>query len=52
MKQATFESLAWRHKGKVIRREQFLAEMDAVIPWKSLIVVAVTYLRHRLLRIT
>jgi len=37
MKQTTFESLAWKHKGKVTRREQFLAEMDAVIPWKSLI---------------
>lgn len=36
MKQTTFESLAWKHKGKVTRREQFLAEMDAVIPWKSL----------------
>lgn len=37
MKQTTFESLAWKHKGKVTRREQFLAEMDAVVPWKSLI---------------
>ncbi|MDP1222691.1 IS5/IS1182 family transposase, partial [Klebsiella pneumoniae] len=37
MKQTSFESLAWKHKGKVTRREQFLAEMDAVIPWKSLI---------------
>ena len=37
MKQTTFESLAWKHKGKVTRREQFLAEMDAVIPWKSLV---------------
>jgi hypothetical protein len=32
-KQRTFASLAWQAKGKVTRREQFLAEMDAVIPW-------------------
>jgi hypothetical protein len=31
MKQTTFESLAWKHKGKVTRREQFLGEMDAVL---------------------
>lgn len=37
MKQATFESLAWEHKGKVTRRERLLAEMDAVMPWKALI---------------
>lgn len=37
MKQTTFESLAWKHKGKVTRREQFLGEMDAVIPWKGLV---------------
>ena len=36
MKQTTFESLAWKNKGKVTRRERFLAEMDAVIPWKPL----------------
>ena len=36
MKQTTFESLAWNHKGKVTRREQFLAEMDAVVPWEGL----------------
>ena len=33
MKQTTFASLAWSSKGKVTRRERFLAEMDAVIPW-------------------
>jgi hypothetical protein len=32
-KQRTFASLAWNGKGKVTRRERFLAEMDAVIPW-------------------
>jgi IS5 family transposase len=31
--QGTFASLAWPEKGKVTRRERFLAEMDAVIPW-------------------
>lgn len=36
MKQTTFESLVWKNKGKVTRRERFLAEMDAVIPWKAL----------------
>lgn len=37
MKQATFASLAWTAKGKVTRRERFLAEMDAVIPWARLL---------------
>jgi transposase, IS5 family len=36
MKQTTFASAAWDKKGKVTRRERFLAEMDAVIPWKHL----------------
>jgi IS5 family transposase len=36
-KQGTFASLAWNAKGKVTRREQFLAEMDAVIPWSRLL---------------
>jgi len=35
--QRTFASLAWQTKGKVTRREQFLAEMDAVIPWARLL---------------
>lgn len=34
MKQMTFASAAWQSKGKVTRRERFLAEMDAVIPWQ------------------
>jgi len=34
--QRTFASVAWNQKGKVTRREQFLAEMDAVIPWATL----------------
>jgi transposase, IS5 family len=35
--QRTFASVAWSHKGKVTRRERFLAEMDAVIAWERLI---------------
>src|SRR5262245_59635425 len=36
MKQTTFASLAWNAKGKTTRRERFLAEMNAVIPWARL----------------
>jgi IS5 family transposase len=35
--QRTFVSLAWNGKGKVTRRERFLGEMDAVIPWSRLV---------------
>ena len=35
--QRSFASLAWSAKGKVTRRERFLAEMDAVIPWRRLL---------------
>jgi IS5 family transposase len=35
--QRTFASVAWSQKGKVTRRERFLAEMNAVIPWERLI---------------
>src|ERR1051325_11479133 len=41
--QRTFAGLAWSQKGKVTRREQFLAEMDRVIPWKQLIAVIEPY---------
>ena len=34
--QPTFAAVAWSQKGKVTRRERFLAEMDAVIPWAQL----------------
>lgn len=34
--QRTFASLAWQNKKKVTRREQFLAEMNRVIPWADL----------------
>lgn len=37
--QRTFASLAWNQKGKKTRREQFLGEMDAVIPWAQLLEV-------------
>jgi IS5 family transposase len=37
MKQGTFASATWSAKGKVTRRERFLAEMDAVIPWARLL---------------
>jgi IS5 family transposase len=39
MQQTTFSSVAWEKKGKVTRRERFLAEMDAVIPWDRLLVL-------------
>jgi IS5 family transposase len=35
-KQRTFAGLAWSAKGKVTRRERFLGEMNAVIPWQRL----------------
>jgi len=37
MKQTTFASLAFKHKKKLTRREQFLREMDAVVPWVRLL---------------
>ena len=37
MQQTTFASMAWQSKGKITRRERFLAEMDAVIPWSRLL---------------
>ncbi len=36
-KQQTFAGLAWQNKGKKTRREQFLAEMEAIIPWGQLV---------------
>ena len=42
--QRTFAELAWSAKKKTTRREQFLAEMNAVVPWKDLVgVVAPHY---------
>jgi IS5 family transposase len=34
--QPTFAAVAWSQKGKVTRRERFLSEMNAVIPWARL----------------
>jgi transposase, IS5 family len=41
--QRTFAGIAWSQKGKVTRREQFLAEMDAVIPWAALLALIEPY---------
>jgi transposase, IS5 family len=41
--QRTFASMAWEAKGKVTRRERFLAEMDAVIPWSRLLAMIQPY---------
>jgi IS5 family transposase len=35
--QRTFAGLAWDSKKKVTRRERFLAEMEAVLPWADLL---------------
>lgn len=35
--QRTFAELAWMQKGKQTRRERFLSEMNAVIPWVALV---------------
>ncbi len=37
MKQTSFSSLAYDNKKKITRRESFLSEMDAVIPWDIVI---------------
>ena len=39
MKQTTFASLAFEQKKKPTRRELFLAEMEAVVPWTALLAV-------------
>ncbi len=41
--QRTFAEMAWEKKGKVTRREQFLAEMNAVVPWRRLMAVIEPY---------
>jgi transposase, IS5 family len=43
MKQTTFASLAWNAKGKTTRRERFLGEMNAVIPWARLTALIEAY---------
>jgi transposase, IS5 family len=42
-KQQTFASEAWGRKGRVTRRERFLAEMDAVIPWSRLLALIASH---------
>jgi IS5 family transposase len=37
--QQTFAGLAWTGKKKTTRREQFLAEMEAAIPWAQVVAV-------------
>jgi transposase, IS5 family len=37
--QISFSEIAWQNKGKVTKRERFLAEMDAAIPWERLLEV-------------
>ncbi len=39
----TFASAAWSAKGKTTRRERFLAEMNAVIPWSRLVALIEPY---------
>jgi IS5 family transposase len=41
--QRTLAGLAWQTKGKVTRRERFLAEMDAVIPWTRLLALIIPH---------
>jgi len=43
MKQETFASLAWSSKGRTTRRERFLAEMNAVVPWERLLALIAPY---------
>lgn len=46
--QRTFAGVAWTAKKKVTRRERFLAEMQAVIPWAELVaLIAPHYPRPR-----
>ena len=41
--QLTLASMAWQAKGKITKRERFLAEMNAVIPWASLVAIIKPY---------
>lgn len=43
MKQLTFAAAAWSAKGKTTRRERFLAEMNAVVPWARLVALIEPY---------
>ena len=37
MKQSSFSDLAYEHKKKMTRKERFLAEMEAILPWDELL---------------
>jgi IS5 family transposase len=41
--QLTFADVVWTTKGKTTKRETFLAEMDAVIPWATLTALIVPH---------
>jgi IS5 family transposase len=45
--QRTFAGLAWSRKKKITKREQFLAEMNAVIPWPALTAVVAPHYPKR-----
>lgn len=45
--QTTFASAAWATKGKVTRREQFLREMEAVVPWDRLLALITPHYHPR-----
>jgi IS5 family transposase len=37
--QTSFASMAYANKGRITRREKFLVEMNAIVPWASLLTV-------------
>ena len=37
MKQSSFSDLAYEHKKKTTRKERFLSEMEAILPWDELL---------------
>ena len=43
MKLKTFASLAYDNKKKKTRREQFLEEMDRVIPWEAMLKIIIPH---------
>jgi hypothetical protein len=45
--QTTFAGAAWATKGNVTRREQFLREMEAVVPWDRLLALIAPHYHPR-----
>ena len=43
-KRQTFASMEYAHKGRSTRREKFLNEMQAIVPWDNLLAVSYTHL--------